>query len=414
MPVASPLTILRVIPRYAPAWSFGGGVRVSYDLDRALLQRGFAVTVCTSDQIDERRHASTLHDNLEGIQIHRFPNPSTYLASRVPWMAYYPVGLRPALIEQARHCDLMHVAEARGPHVSWAFAAARAAGVPVVWSPLGGLADGVGMRQPYRRAYDILHRTRRCIGEARVLVAQSPHEAALLARLGAPAAQVRVIGLGVDARRFQELPPRGGFRRTAGIDPDRPLVLFMGRFHPTKGLDVLLKAVALARRTHPDLVAALVGWDHGSLRTVTRLTRSLGLKQVVTIAPPAFGPAAVQAYVDADVFAVAATLYEETSLAAMEALASGTPCVLTRQCEVPGLQALGAGVVTECEPEPFAAGLVSLLSNPRRRLLGLAARQWMLASHTSEHSADAYAATFRESVGADASCAAARAGRTAC
>lgn len=385
-----------MIPRYVPAWSFGGGVRFCYDLDRALTERGFAVTVCTSDQIDTHRRARVPHETLDGIEIFRFSNPSNSLASRAPWMFYYPVGLRRALAEHAGRCRLMHVAEARGPHVRWAFEAARAAGVPIVWSPLGGLADGVGIRRPYRRLYDVVYRTRRLVTEARVLVAQSPHEALLLERLGARAAQVRIIGLGVDARRFRELPRPGTFRREIGVDAARPLVLFMGRFHPSKGLDILLKAAAIVRRTRPDLALALVGWDHGALRMVRRLSRRLGLEGAVNVVPPLFGNAAVQAYVDADVFAMPVRLYEETSLAAMEALAAGTPCVLSGQCEVPGLEAIGGGRVVDCEPAAFAAGLLAVLTDPDRKTAALNARREILASHSAAHVADTHAAMFRE------------------
>ena len=388
--------VLRVIPRYAPAWSFGGGVRFSYDLDSALSRRGFAITVCTSDQLDERRRTPTLQENIGGIDIHRFRNPSNRLASRLQWLAYHPVGLRRAVRAHAERCDVVHVAEARGPHVRWAFGAARAARIPIVWSPLGGLAEGVGLRKPYRRAYDLMHRTRQMVREVDVLIAQSSHEAEVLERLGAPAARIRVIGLGVAGERFHQLPARGEFRRRLGVDPGTPLVLFIGRFHASKGLDVLLKAVAIARRTRPDIAVALVGWDHGALRTVKHVSRDLGLDAALWIVPPLFGRDAVQAYVDADVFAVAATIYEETSLAAMEAVAAGTPCVLTHQCEIPGLQEMDGGIVTECEPGAFAAGLLAVLGDRGRALQTEAARRTILSSRSTEHVAAAYASVFRE------------------
>lgn len=396
------MKILRVIPRYAPAWSYGGSVRWSYDLDTALTERGCRVTVYTSDQIDEHRRSPIQHEVLGGVEVHRFRNPSNYLASKAGWLAFCPLGLRRALSENAGRFDLVHVTEARGPHVRWAFEAARAVGVPVVWSPLGGLADGIGIRKPYRRLYDVAHDTPRLVTGARMLIAQSSHEAGVFERLGAQPSRVRVIGLGVDGRWFRDLPARGQFRHALGIEPGHPMVLFIGRLHPTKGLDVLLKASAIVKRTHPTLQVVLVGWDHGALRTVRRLTRSLGLEDAVKLLPPAFEIARVQAYVDADVFAVAATTYEETSLAAMEAVASGTPCVLTRQCEVPGLEAAGGGLVTKCHPTAFAAGLHAVLSDRRWAGGARAARRTILASQTAEHRADTYADLFHQLVGATA------------
>jgi hypothetical protein len=140
------IRILRTISRYAPAWRYGGSVRFSYDLDAALTARGFAVTVYTSDQIDEHRRSPLAREDFHGINVRRFRNPWNPLASRAPWLGLYPIGLERALDADVASFDVVHVTEARGAHARWAFAAARRAGVPVVWSPLGALADGVGIR----------------------------------------------------------------------------------------------------------------------------------------------------------------------------------------------------------------------------------------------------------------------------
>jgi glycosyltransferase involved in cell wall biosynthesis len=403
MDIRGPIRILRVIPRYAPAWRYGGSVRFSYDLDAALIERGFSITVYTSDQIDEHHRSPARHERLNDIDVHRFPNPWNYLASQAAWLGLYPRGLQRALQDTVERFDLVHVTEARGVHARWAFAAARASGIPIAWSPLGGLAPGVGIRKPYRRGYDLVHDTSRLVREARVLIAQSAHEAAVFEAHGATPSQITTIGLGVDARWFRTLPARGQFRHAVGIEPDHPVVLFIGRLHPTKGLDVLLKASAIARQTYPTLQVVIIGWDHGALRTVKHLSRSLGLEPSLRILPPAFDVAKVQACVDADVFAVAATTYEEASLAALEAVACGTPCVLTKQCEVPELEAAGGGLVTDCNPEAFAAGLCSVLGGPHRAERARFARERILATQTADGRAEVYAEVFRSIVAAGAS-----------
>jgi glycosyltransferase involved in cell wall biosynthesis len=388
-----PCRILRVIPRYAPAWRYGGSVRFSFDLDRALADRGFAITVYTSDQIDSHERSPRRFERIDGIEVHRFPNPVNYLASQAAWLGLYPVGLRRALQQTVDRFDLVHIAEARGAHARWAFAAARQAGVPVAWSPLGGLAPGVGIRKPYRLGYDIVHHTRHLVRDAAMLIAQTTHEAGVFEGLGAAPSQIATIGLGVDARWFRQLPARGQFRHSVGINADDPVVMFIGRLHPTKGLDVLLRACASVRRAIPRLQVVLIGWDHGAMRTVRRESQALGLEGAVRVLPPAFELARIQAYVDADVFAVAATTYEETSLAALEAVACGTPCVLTRQCEIPGLEA-GGGLVTDCAPDAFAAGLLAMLTDPHRVERARFARERILASQTADRRADVYAERF--------------------
>jgi glycosyltransferase involved in cell wall biosynthesis len=90
---------------------------------------------------------------------------------------------------------------------------------------------------------------------------------------------------------------------------------------------------------------------------------------------------------------VAATTYEETSLAALEAVASGTPCVLTRQCEITVLNP-GGGIVTECDPAAFAEGLSAVLTDPHRADRARFARERILTMETAEHRAQAYAELF--------------------
>lgn len=327
--------------------------------------------------------------------MYRFPTPWNYAAHRMQWLALYPLGLRRALRERASGFDLLHATEGRAAHVRWAFDAARRSGVPIAWSPLGALADGVGLRRPYRRLYDRLRGTRSLMREARIVMAQSPHEASVFERLGAAPSQIRIVGPGIDAREFRTLPSRGALRDALGIAPAQPLVLFLGRFHATKGLDVLLRSVAIVRRTHPDVRLVLIGWDDGALGTIERDARTLGLGDTLRILPPAFDGARLQAYVDADVFAASLTTYEETSLAAMEALACGTPCVLSRQCEVPGLEAAGGGRITECDPQAFAAALTAVLSDPARAARAAGARRWILSTQDIARVASDHADLFR-------------------
>jgi glycosyltransferase involved in cell wall biosynthesis len=189
-----------------------------------------------------------------------------------------------------------------------------------------------------------------------------------------------MIPLGVNWDEFAQLPEPGGFRSRIGVDQRAKVILFVGRIHPTKGLDLLLHAFALARREVADAHLVAVGWDHGFLATARHLSHSLGVAGAVTFAGPIFGADRLAAYVDADVFAMTPPVFEETSLAALEAAASGTQCVMTRQCEIPGLEASGAGRVVECDRYAIAAALIESLQPGIPECRGRRARA-MVATH---------------------------------
>ena len=77
---------------------------------------------------------------------------------------------------------------------------------------------------------------------------------------GAPRSKVDVIPNGVDPRRFDAL--RGADLsqfRLAFAQPDEPIVYYVGRMVPEKGLSVLIDAVPLVLREWPGVKFVLAG-----------------------------------------------------------------------------------------------------------------------------------------------------------
>ena len=94
----------------------------------------------------------------------------------------------------------------------------------------------------------------------------------LVAR-GVPAARVRVIHPGVDSERFTPAP---GLPRTTP-----PAFLYVGRLKRYKGVGIAFEALALARRTRPDLRLDVAGT--GDYRPeLERLAARLGLEEAIT------------------------------------------------------------------------------------------------------------------------------------
>lgn len=377
------MRVLQVAPRYAPAWAYGGGVRMSFELGKELVERGHRVTAFASDQLDERHRFEVLEERIDGVDIRRFPNRSHALAARFPFVFFRPRGLRAAIAALNGSIDVVHLFESRGPHVRWTAQLLPPQGIPFVWSAYGGLAGGVGIRRLYRGAYDRVYDTRGAVQAAAGLIAQTPHERDVYRGFGAKDDRIRLIPLGVNWDEFAQLPELGGFRSRIGVGDRAKIILFVGRIHPTKGLELLLQAFALARRQVAEAHLVAVGWDHGHLTTVRGLSRSLGVANAVTFCAPIFGADRLAAYVDADVFAITPPVFEETSLAALEAAASGTQCVLTRQCEILGLEASGAGRVVEYDREAIAAALIESLQPGVRERRGRQARAMVATRFTS-------------------------------
>jgi glycosyltransferase involved in cell wall biosynthesis len=83
------------------------------------------------------------------------------------------------------------------------------------------------------------------------------------------------------------------------------------------------------------------------------------------------------------VFALTPRHWEETSLASLEAAATGTPIVVTEQADVPNLAAAQAGFVVPLDPSAIGDAVVDAAA--RRSELGANARRLI----EQQHSADA-------------------------
>jgi D-inositol-3-phosphate glycosyltransferase len=210
----------------------------------------------------------------------------------------------------------------------------------------------------------------------RVICASQDEKEMLIRLYGVPADNIELVPCGVDLEEFRPLD-KAEVRRRLGF-PEEPIVLFVGRIEPLKGIDILVRAVA---QVSEDIRFCLVvvGGDASAEAEKTelrRLARKLGISRRVAFLD-AVDHSLLPLYYNAADVCVVPSYYESFGLVALEAMACGTPVVASR---VGGLQ----GTVRDSEtgflvpwrcPEPFAERLELLLENEElRRNLGEGAR----------------------------------------
>ncbi len=247
---------------------------------------------------------------------------------------------------------------------SWA---ARHGRARVVISPRGMLsAEALAFSRLRKRVFWRVFQARALV-EAACLHATSAAERDDIRAAGL-ANPVAVIPNGV------ELPPA-----TEGAHPESPRkILSLGRVHPKKGLDVLLRAWAGVEADHPDWRLRIVGpAELGHDKELKALGDALGLRRV-SIEGPAYGPARLAAYRDADLF-VLPTRSENFAMTVAEALAAGVPVISSKGAPWAGLEVEGCGWWIDHGPEPLAATLRAALDRPREslRTMGGRGRAWM-------------------------------------
>lgn len=364
------MRVLQVTSYYAPAWAYGGPPRVMADFAVGLVQRGHEVAVLTTDVLDAERRARPLRETLDGVRVERFPNLSNTLAWRAK--KYLPPGLVAAVARRVRGYDVVHATDARTLATATGYLAARAAGVPFVLSAHGSLPGSAGLRGAVKDVYDRLL-VRPMLERAALLLAQTEHEARLYRDAGGRADAVRLLPLPLDLSAVPASLEAGWLHRRAGFGEGLPLVLFLGRIHRLKGLDVLVDALEpLLRAGAAGL--AVVGRDDGQWGELAARHGDLLAAGSLRFVGPLYGAERFHAYADADVFALTPRHWEETSVAALEAGAAGTALVVTQQADIPGLADSGGGFVVPLDVERIRGALIEALAHagemgPRARAL---------------------------------------------
>ena len=182
---------------------------------------------------------------------------------------------------------------------------------------------------------------------------------------GEPPGHLEIVAPGVEHAFFAPGDRRGA-RKALDLG-DQPVLLFVGRIQPLKGLDVAVRALAELRRRDATLV--VVGGASGlggnsELARVEGLIDELGLRDRVRFVPPQPHHILSTYYRAADVVLVPSRS-ESFGLVALEAAACGTPVIASA---VGGLLTLvdhgcTGFLVPGRDPAEFAAYADEILAN---------------------------------------------------
>jgi glycosyltransferase involved in cell wall biosynthesis len=348
------LRILHVTPSFYPAWAYGGVPRCAYELCRSLVQLDVEVSVWTTDARDENRRIEERATVVDGISVRRFPNLSNGLAYHR--QLYLPRGLWRHALAHAADFDVIHIHSHRHLLELMVGLAARHSDLRYVFTGHGTVPP-IERYVRIKKILDVLS-TKRFLRSAAVCIAVSQAEVSHYRKMGVEQRRIVVIPDGIRLDEFSRLPPKGTFRAALQLG-DGPLIVFVGKITPRKGVDVLLRALA---RLPESVKLAVCGNFMMADEPIRRLVRELGIDRRVLFTGLVFTEDRNSAYVDADVVAYP-SVDEIFGLVPAEALMCGAPVVV---CEDSGcgevVRAADAGLLV-----PY--GDVEALTNALQRLL---------------------------------------------
>jgi len=190
---------------------------------------------------------------------------------------------------------------------------------------------------------------------------------------------IEVIYNGIDVELFNPNVRGDEIRQRHGLE-DKPVVLYLGRLAPYKGVQFLMRAVPLVLREVPNakfLVAGSMRYDTLNLHGIAK---SLDIESSVIFTGFVPNRLVPKLYACCDVFCYP-SLWEGFGLTPGEAEASGKPVVAFNTCAIPEVVEDGrTGILVE--PKNYiqlASAIVSLLKDwDLRRKMGLEARRRVL------------------------------------
>lgn len=360
-------------PTYLPATRYGGPIRSVHGLCKALAARGHEVTVYTTS-IDGPGDSKVPHGtavSIDGVNV-------WYYRSRILRRLYWSPSMERALTNAVGNFDVVHLHSVFLRPTTAAARASRKAGVPYVLSPRGMLVKRLFHERGWlRKSLWVTLFDRKNLEAASAIHTTSALEHDELKAFGYRLPRVDIIPNGVDV----PLAERRSERRSN-------VILFVGRLHPIKRLDALIKAMSELPRCE----LWIAGNDEGGYRfALEHLARQEGVTSRVKFLGPVDDLSKATLYRQATLFAMP-SVSDSFGIAAVEAMAHGCPVIVSRGVGLSAaLERRHAGIVIP-HADVLAEALKALFDNPQR--LQFCARQGLELA--SEYNWSNVAAKFEQ------------------
>lgn len=201
--------------------------------------------------------------------------------------------------------------------------------------------------------------------------------------------KLRTVNLGIDLARFDPSRAVRSLREEWGIPENAFLVGVVGRLDPMKGQDLVVKALAQVRTRHKDVYGIMVGDETPGLegeylRELETSIEQLRLSDTIKVSSAQKNVPDVMAALD---LFVMPSWSEAFGLVALEAMAMGRPCVLSRSGSAEELAlASGSELFRPRDAYDLARKLTELKENQERRgRMSESGRAFVAQNHTMQH-----------------------------
>jgi glycosyltransferase involved in cell wall biosynthesis len=386
------MKILQIVPSISLI--YGGPSQMVLGLAPALAKAGAQVTVITTDSNgDSGQEPLNVPLNVpikqDGYEIIYF--------RCYPFRRYkFSLDLLKWLNSHAHEYDVAHIHALFSPVSSAAATVCRQKKLPYILRPLGTLdpADLQKKKQLKKLYVEIIER--RNLAGAAAIHFTSEQEAKISARFGVNTHDL-VIPLGVIPL---QKPVENTLLTQLEMPQGVPLILFMSRIEPKKGLDILIPALEKLLASGNNFHFVLAGTnpqDPDYEQQIKDKITNSSLRSHTTITGFVTGELKASLLQAADLF-VLPSYYENFGIAVAEAMVAGVPVVISDQVHIwQQVHDSESGWVGTTEVESLVELLQQALQNPQeRQRRGINAQNYALENFSWDAIAQQMIQAYRE------------------
>lgn len=351
------MKILHVVPSFVPCFAHGGVVNASYQIAKKQVENGHDVTVYTTDSCNERlKFKDNYNVDVDGIKVFYFKNLSNTFKNKVTIDT--PVSSIGHLKKTITDFDIVHIHEHRHSLAIATHRYAKRNNVPYVLQAHGSVLpffQKEKMKEVFDKlwGFDVLH-------DAARVFALTEVEKEQYLKMGIKRENIEIVPLGINLEEYSNLPSKGNFKSKSNIDENDKLILFLGRIHEIKGLDLLIKS--FSQISDDNVKLAIVGGDYGFKGQLEKLITEHDLKDKVLFPGILTGRDKIEALIDCDIF-VMPSRYESFTTSGLEAMACSKPLILTKNNHIQTWVKDNVGLICEFSESDLTKCMEQLLND---------------------------------------------------
>ena len=333
---------------------------MAYEISKELARRGHDVTVCTTNVLSGERMFDPKKKvyNINGVKVHYHRNLLYKPHAFIP--LFYSQGVVHEIRKNIVDYDVIHIHENRFYTSILLHHYAKKHRIPYVLQAHGDLPRMT--KQSMKILFDSFW-GHKLLKDASKAIALNNTEAEQYRSMGVLEEKIAVIPNGIDLSEYADLPPKGSFKKKFNIPENKRIILYLGRIHKTKGIDLLVKAYAYLVKSmkYGDAFLVIAGPDDEYLAEIKSLSANLNVSDSVLFTGFISGSDKLKALVDADVFVTPS--FHGFPVTFLEAGITSTPIITTSLGDTLDWIEGRVGYVTRPTSHELARAMHAIISN---------------------------------------------------